>query len=140
MNNNDFLHNFKYIYATRELTEKAGWSMKTIDSKWEGISSAGFPGKLRSVPQFKLTIHKPCSGYISLTQKGDFGSAFKGKNFIGWMATRNQGKIVTKLDKRSMITRAGISNLKLLSSEIEFDEKVSYPYTFTILCGSNKAG
>jgi len=47
MNNSDFLHNFKYIYATRELTEKAGWNMKFIDSKWEGASSAGFPGKMR---------------------------------------------------------------------------------------------
>ena len=56
------------------------------------------------------------------------------------MVSRNQGKVLAKLDKRALITKAGISDLKVLSSEIEFDEKVSYPYTFTILCGSRYAG
>lgn len=92
------------------------------------------------VPQFKLTLSQPCPGYISLTQKGDSGSSFKGKNFTGWMVSRNQGKVLAKLDKRALITKAGISDLKVLSSEIEFDEKVSYPYTFTIVCGSRYAG
>lgn len=136
MNNSDFLNNFKYIYICRELTVKAGWHMCSIDSKWFGPSSAGFPGKLRSVPQFKLTVSQPCSAYISMTQKGDSGSSFKGKNFIGWMVSRMNGKLMTKIDKRALITKAGISDLKLLSQEIEFDEKVSYPYSFTVVCGS----
>lgn len=36
MNNSDFLHNFKYIYLCRELTEKAGWNNLAIDSSWSG--------------------------------------------------------------------------------------------------------
>lgn len=140
MNNSDFLSQFKYVYVCRELTEKKGWYMKAIASGWKGSSSAGFPGKLRQVPQFKLTIHAPCSGYISLTQMDDSGSSFKGKNFVGWMVSREQGKVMPKLNKRNLITKAGISDLKILSSEIEFDEKVSYPYSFTIICGSLKAG
>ena len=75
-----------------------------------------------------------------MTQKGDSGSSFKGQNFIGWMVARLQGKIMAKLDKRALITKAGISDLKILSQEIEFDEKVSYPYSFTIVCGSRYAG
>ena len=70
----------------------------------------------------------------------DSGSSFKGKNLVGWMVSREQGRIMAKLSKRNLITKAGISDLKTLSSEIEFDEKVSYPYTFTIICGSLKAG
>lgn len=75
-----------------------------------------------------------------MTQKGDSGSSFKGKNFIGWMVARLQGKVMAKLDKRALMTKAGISDLKILSQEIEFDEKVSYPYSFTIVCGSRYAG
>lgn len=47
MSNSDFLNNFKYIYLCRELNERAGWFSKSINSVWEGPSSAGFPGKLR---------------------------------------------------------------------------------------------
>ena len=47
---------------------------------------------------------------------------------------------MAKLNKRNLMMKAGISDLKVLSSAIEFDEKVSYPYTFTIVCGSRYAG
>lgn len=56
------------------------------------------------------------------------------------MVARMQGKIMAKLDKRSLMTKAGISDLKILSQEIEFDEKVSYPYSFTVVCGSRYPG
>lgn len=75
-----------------------------------------------------------------MTQDGGAGSSFKGKNFIGWMAARNDGKILAKLRKRAIITKAGISDLKVLSKDIDFDEKVDYPYSFTIVCGSKSAG
>ena len=54
-----------------------------------------------------------------MTQKDDSGSSFKGKNFIGWMVARQQGKIMAKVDKRALMKKAGISDLKVLSSEIE---------------------
>lgn len=56
------------------------------------------------------------------------------------MVAREQGRIMSKINKRNLICKAGISNLKLLSSEVEFDEKVSYPYSFTIVCGSRAIG
>jgi len=34
MANTDFLNNFKYIYLCRELTNRAGWQMRGIESKW----------------------------------------------------------------------------------------------------------
>lgn len=140
MPNRDFLTNFKYVYLCRELTPKAGWFVKEQSASWKGPSAAGFPGRLRSVPQFKLTITAPGPGFISMSQDGGSGSSFKGKNFIGWMAARNEGKIMAKLNKRAIITKAGISDLKVLSQEIDFDEKVVYPYSFTIVCGSKNAG
>ena len=48
----DFLENYKYIYICRSLKERDGWFSNSIDSKWEGISAAGFPGKFRNLPQF----------------------------------------------------------------------------------------
>ena len=53
---------------------------------------------------------------------------------------RNEGKIAQKLNKRTLITKAGITDAKMLSAEVEFDEKVSYPYSFTIICGSRYEG
>lgn len=47
---------------------------------------------------------------------------------------------MTKLSKRNIIMKAGISDLKMLSAEVNFDSKVSYPYSFTIVCGSRKPG
>jgi len=47
---------------------------------------------------------------------------------------------MAKLDKRAIMAKAGITDLKVLSQEIEFDTKVSYPYVFTIVCGSRFAG
>lgn len=140
MSNNNFLNNFKYIYVCRELTAKLGWHSASINSSWRGPSSAGFPGKVRNVPQFKITVHTPCPGYIALMQKDDSGSSFKGKNFIGWMLGKCEGKLMTKIDKRQIMCKAGISDLKMLSSAVEFDESLSYPYSFTVVCGSRKPG
>jgi len=56
------------------------------------------------------------------------------------MASREQGKLLTKIQKSNIIMKAGITDLKTLSAEIDFDSKVDYPYTFTIVCGSQNAG
>jgi len=41
---------------------------------------------------------------------------------------------MTKIDKRRMLAKAGISNLKMLSAEVDFEEEISY----TIVCGAAK--
>ena len=116
MANSDFLNNFKYIYLCRELNKKAGWTCLSIDSEWKGDSSAGYPGKkMRTIPQFKLTITQPCSAYISLTQKGNTDSSFKGKNLIGWMVAKLQGKLIAKFDKRTIVTVSAMSDMKVVS-------------------------
>ena len=67
MNQTDFLQQFKYVYVCRELSQKAGWYEISLSGEWFGTSAAGFPGKLRAVPQFKLTIAHPTPGYLALT-------------------------------------------------------------------------
>lgn len=47
---------------------------------------------------------------------------------------------MAKLEKRALMTKAGISDLKILSQEIDFDDSVSYPYSFTVVCGSRFVG
>ena len=105
MTNIDFLHSFKNLYAIREMSEKTNWTVQQIDSEWD-VDSAGLK-KMRNVPQFNLKINKPCSGFISLTQKGDTGTVLKGKNYILWIVVRNQGKVLTKLDRKKVVATTG---------------------------------
>lgn len=71
-----------------------------------------------------------------MKQMAGTGSSFKGKNSIGWMVARLDGKLMLKRDKRILLNKPMLSNQKVISQEIEFDEKVSYPYTFTVVCGT----
>jgi len=41
---------------------------------------------------------------------------------------------MTKIDKRRMMAKAGITNLKMLSAEVDFEEE----YSYTIVCGASK--
>ena len=56
------------------------------------------------------------------------------------MLVKNEGEAVTRIEKQKVMAKAGISNLSIISAAVEFDEKLSYPYEFTILCGSKVAG
>jgi len=56
MNHTDFISNFKYFYSCRVLSEDEGWFKKEIKSEWIGVTSAGFPGKLKDIPQFKIKV------------------------------------------------------------------------------------
>lgn len=47
---------------------------------------------------------------------------------------------MTKVSKRTMMMMHRVTDLKMISSELDFDEKVSYPYSFTITCGSKYPG
>ena len=48
---------------------------------------------------------------------------------------------MTKLPKKqNLVNKTALSDLKLLSSEIEFDSKVTYPAEYTIICGSKDKG
>ena len=84
------------------------------------------------MPQFKLTVNTPTPGYLALTQTEDSGSSFQGNNITGWMVSREQGKLVRKFEKRKVLASAGISNLKVLSAEVDFEEEGEY----TIVCGA----
>ena len=64
----------------------------------------------------------------------------KGINMVGWIVTCNEGKLMSKLTKRTLHTITKVTDLKTISQEVEFDEKVNYPYSFTVICGSRRAG
>mmetsp|Transcript_19872 Transcript_19872/g.24577 ORF Transcript_19872/g.24577 Transcript_19872/m.24577 type:complete len:81 (+) Transcript_19872:397-639(+) len=50
------------------------------------------------------------------------------------MVSREQGKLMMKANMRRILARAGISNIKRLSAEVNFNEEGSY----TIVCGAAK--
>ena len=69
-----------------------------------------------------------------LTQLGDdSGSSFKGKNQIGWIVSRESGKLVTKSEKAKRVAMAECSDIKKLSAEVDFEQD-----TYTIVCGAIK--
>lgn len=135
----DFLHNFKYLYACRILNTRRGWYEKEFFGEWKGKSSAGFPGKFYNLPQYKITVNKPCDGFISLRQH-DKITTFKGKNYIGWFCMKERGKKIAKLKRENVIAKAGLSNLNVVTGECDFPRSLDYPYSFTLMVGSQRAG
>lgn len=135
----DFLQNFKYLYICRILNQRKGWYEKEFFGEWKGKSSAGFPGKFYNLPQYKITVTKPCDGFISLRQH-DKLTTFKGKNAIGWFCSKERGKKITKLKRENIIAKAGLSNLLVVTGECDFPRSVDYPYSFTLMVGSQKSG
>jgi len=139
MSTMDFLNAFKYIYICRSLKESEGWYSTALQAEWKGPSAAGFPGKFRNLPQFSLTLHEPCSAYISLRQKS--GSAtFRGKNYIAWVVQAEEGERINKINRANIVAKSALSNLSVMSGEATFGKDHDYPYTFTIMCGSKVQG
>ena len=56
------------------------------------------------------------------------------------MVSREQGGKITKISRENIVGKGGISNLAVINAMIEFDNTVSYPYNYSILCASAKAG
>jgi hypothetical protein len=67
-------------------------------------------------------------------------STWEGKNKIAFMVSREQGGKITKISRENIVGKGGISNLAVINAMIEFDNTVSYPYNYSILCASAKAG
>ena len=139
MSTMDFLNAFKYIYICRSLKADDGWYSHALQGEWKGPSSAGFPGKFRNLPQFSLTITEPCSAYISLRQKSG-NATFRGKNYIAWVVQAEEGERINKINRPNIVAKSSLSNLSVMSGEANFSKDYSYPYTFTIMCGSKVAG
>ena len=51
------------------------------------------------------------------------------------------GKRIKKVEKDLLITRSGNPiNLNMVSTECEFDKKITYPYTFSLLVANTGHG
>jgi len=76
---------------------------------------------------------------IELKQTGASAAGsttFKGKNYIAFMLSDEDGKKMTKPTKRNVISRTVITNLRILTNPVEFGFDRSYPQTYTLLAGS----
>lgn len=90
-----------------------------------------------------MTINKPCDSFISLRQRDPSpdGSTFKGKQSIFFMICKNDGKLIKKLDKETIVCRSGNPiNLVEITAECQFDNNISYPYTFSLLVANAAHG
>jgi hypothetical protein len=67
-------------------------------------------------------------------------NTFAGKNTIGFFLMGVEGKRISKISSDAMVGKSALVNLNVVTSEVEFTSKYSYPYTFTLMCGSKKAG
>jgi len=152
MDCDDFVEQYSYLYICRLMNEQMGWYKRTFNGEWSGASAEGLPNKknpsakLQLNPHYGVTITKPCDGFILLKQKeedtsGGAGSTFKGKQSIFFMLTKNSGKRIMKVDTDSIVVRSGNPiNLMSVSNDFEFDNTVSYPYTFTLLVANTEHG
>lgn len=51
-----------------------------------------------------------------------------------------EGERIVKLSSDEMVGKSAIINLNVVTGEVEFTSKYTYPYTFTLMCGSKKNG
>lgn len=51
-----------------------------------------------------------------------------------------EGERILKLARDTIVAKSNIINLNMVTAEVEFDSSFSYPYTFTLMCGSKKKG
>lgn len=137
MNHIDFLDNFPHLYACRILE---GWKKMELQSEWKGKSSPGLAGRLTDMPQFKLRLSEPGTTFIMLRQFGKGADTFTGPLQIVWVAAKLDGYKLQRFSKQTLVKKTKKSNAKALSEQVNFDESVSYPYTYTILAGTPTAG
>ena len=137
----DFLENFKMLYICRTLSQSQGWYKQQRQGEWKGITAAGFPSKeMRNNPQYAITVTKPCACFIQLKQPFLQDSTWQGKNKIAWLVQKQQGDKIAKIEKSLVVGKAGISNLAVINALVQFDDKVEYPYAFTLLVASARPG
>ena len=130
----------------RILDEDDGWVQRSVDGEWKGACAEGLPSRknpkarLDFNPQYAVTITKPCDGFISLTQKTKVNT-FKGKNSIFFMVSKLGGKLISKVDKQTLVCKSGNPiNLNIITAECDFDKSVKYPYTFTLMVANTEKG
>jgi len=59
---------------------------------------------------------------------------------VVWVVAALDGDKLSKLSKRTVVEYTKITNFKVLGQQVKLDDSYSYPYTFTLLVGSQKAG
>lgn len=67
----DFVVQFANLYICRTCV---GWKKFKVKDKWVGPSAEGLPNsknknpnpKLNQIPQYEITVTKPCDGFIAL--------------------------------------------------------------------------
>ncbi len=93
----DFCYEYKSLYVCRIFNDQ--WRSKPpIRGAWiDGVTSFGLPSeknpnpRLKSNPQYKITIKRRATCFISVTQSGGT-DMFTGKNPMRFIVMKNKGK------------------------------------------------
>eukprot|EP00359_Climacostomum_virens_P005569 CAMPEP_0204912218 /NCGR_PEP_ID=MMETSP1397-20131031/10410_1 /ASSEMBLY_ACC=CAM_ASM_000891 /TAXON_ID=49980 /ORGANISM="Climacostomum Climacostomum virens, Strain Stock W-24" /LENGTH=1540 /DNA_ID=CAMNT_0052083079 /DNA_START=351 /DNA_END=4973 /DNA_ORIENTATION=- len=126
----DFVWEFKNLYVCRIFPTKAWLKLPKVEDVWEGREAAGLPSRAnpRAVfgdnPQYQLTLTKPCTIFIELTQK-ETVDMFKGKLPILVMVFNSP----TRVDQpnQNLVGSTGSpTDLKIISTEIRCEKAGSY--------------
>lgn len=57
-----------------------------------------------------------------------------------WVVQAEDGNRIHNIKKAAIVGKSALTNLSVVSGEVSFSQNFSYPYTFTIMCGSKVAG
>lgn len=139
----DFIENYSYLYICRILND---WEKQEIEDEWIGESAEGLPSKanrnanLALCPQYTIKVSAPGTLFIEMTQK-DKVNMFKGKHMIMFFASNIGGRVIERMDRNVIIGMSGQpTNLNVISSEIILSNKLTYPFTATLLASNSEHG
>ena len=140
MSLDDFVWEYKNLYICRLFDPAICNIMPIIEGAWQGDSAAGLPCKVNpqvrfgNNPQYALTILKPCTAFIILSQN-ETVDMFKGKLPIIFMLYSSKTRVKDPAAK--MIASSGSpTDLKTVSSEVILDT----PGTYIIVAATMFAG
>jgi len=126
MNSTDLLHNFKYFYTCRVLSQKNGWF------KSEQRGNLVNSGNKDILPQYKLKITEPGTAFIQIRQLGENASTYKGNNYFMFICSDEKGGKMKKILRRNVIGNSKMSNALVKGDELFFNKGHTYPKVFTI--------
>lgn len=150
----DFVKEFVTIYFCRSLTESKGWKNVNVLDKWAGGRTGGIcthnnlDGDIKRAPQYTVTISEPGRGFFVFRMKErkestdpDKPGKLLGSHHMGYMEImENNGKVIEERSTGKRLATVGPHYKLFSAAEVEFDAKLTFPYTFTCAVANEAEG
>jgi len=140
----DFMFYFDNLYICRLFDE--GWNCKSVEGIWKDKTAPGLPSEnnpsaeVVNNPQYLLTITKPSTLFIMLTQS-ERVNMFRGKQLIYFFVANNNRKRIKKISNSiKFASTYPPIDLITVSKELVVDNNMFYPVNLTIMVSTQAGG